>query len=134
MEHVTLTREKRNEQAWSTPASKLGAQYGVSDIAMAKSCAKYELPQPRRSFWAQLGRERADCHGCRGCAVRDGERPRGRRSGSRRRDAPIARYFERLFVVRWRACSLGFSLRFAAASPPEHAAAPKPRSSSPPPE
>lgn len=34
--------------------SKLAARFGVSDVALAKTCAKYGIPRPGRGYWQQL--------------------------------------------------------------------------------
>jgi hypothetical protein len=54
MESVTLTREQLYEQVWSTPMSTLAGRYGISDVALAKTCKKHDIPRPGRGYWAQL--------------------------------------------------------------------------------
>jgi hypothetical protein len=49
-----LTREQLYELVWSTPASKLAEQFGVSDVAIAKHCKKLAVPRPERGYWAKL--------------------------------------------------------------------------------
>ena len=54
MEHVKVTREELYEQVWNTPVSKLAAQYGISDVGLAKTCARLGVPRPSRGYWAKL--------------------------------------------------------------------------------
>src|ERR1700689_2840406 len=50
----TLTRKELFELVWTTPMSKLAARFGVSDVALAKTCAKFDIPRPGRGYWQQL--------------------------------------------------------------------------------
>jgi hypothetical protein len=47
-------REKLYEQVWSQPIRKLAPEYGVSDVALAKTCRKLQIPRPGRGYWAKL--------------------------------------------------------------------------------
>ena len=49
-----LTREELFELVWTTPMSKLAARFGVSGVALAKTCTKYDIPRPGREYWQQL--------------------------------------------------------------------------------
>jgi hypothetical protein len=49
-----LTRKELFDLVWTTPMSKLAARFGVSDVALAKTCAKYDIPRPGRGYWQQL--------------------------------------------------------------------------------
>lgn len=49
-----LTREQLYERVWSTPGSRLAAELGVSDVAIAKRCKKLNIPRPSRGYWAKL--------------------------------------------------------------------------------
>ena len=49
-----LTREELFELVWTTPMSKLAARFGVSGVALAKTCTKYDIPRPGRGYWQQL--------------------------------------------------------------------------------
>ena len=46
-------REKLYEQVWSQPIGKLAPEYGVSDVALAKTCRKLLIPLPGRGYWAK---------------------------------------------------------------------------------
>ncbi len=49
-----LTREELYERVWQTPGSKLSAELGVSDVAIAKQCKKMAIPRPPRGYWAKI--------------------------------------------------------------------------------
>jgi hypothetical protein len=46
-------REKLYELVWSQPMWKLAPEYGVSDVALAKTCRKLQIPVPGRGYWAK---------------------------------------------------------------------------------
>ena len=48
-----LTRENLHALVWSQPMSKLAKRFGVSDVAIAKACAKICVPVPPRGYWAR---------------------------------------------------------------------------------
>jgi len=37
---VELTREELYEQVWTVPMQRLAERYGISDVALAKTCRK----------------------------------------------------------------------------------------------
>jgi hypothetical protein len=49
-----LTRQELYDLVWSRPATKLAAEFGVSDVAVAKACRKLNVPRPSRGHWAKL--------------------------------------------------------------------------------
>jgi hypothetical protein len=49
-----LTREKLYELIWSTPATKIGEQFGVSAGAILHRCSRQGIPRPGRGYWAKL--------------------------------------------------------------------------------
>ena len=51
---TTLNREELFELVWTTPMSRLASRFGVSDVALAKICAKHDVPRPGRGYWQQL--------------------------------------------------------------------------------
>lgn len=55
----TLTREELFNLVWSKPVSHLGEEYAVSDVGLAKLCARHGIPTPPRGYWAQLAAGRA---------------------------------------------------------------------------
>jgi hypothetical protein len=54
MEAKAVTREALYELVWSKPMSRLAEEFGISDVALAKTCRKHEIPIPGRGYWAQL--------------------------------------------------------------------------------
>ncbi len=51
--HLSLSREQLYESVWSKPMQHLAKDYGVSDRAMAKLCARNQVPVPPRGYWAR---------------------------------------------------------------------------------
>lgn len=49
-----LSRQELHDLVWSTPASKLSAEFGISDVAIAKRCKKLDVPRPPRGYWAKV--------------------------------------------------------------------------------
>lgn len=47
-------REKLYEEVWAQPMRKLAPTYGISDVALAKTCRKLIIPLPGRGYWAKL--------------------------------------------------------------------------------
>lgn len=39
---------------WQTPMSRLAAEFGISDVALAKTCERMAIPRPGRGYWARL--------------------------------------------------------------------------------
>lgn len=42
------------EAVWSQPTSKLAPRFGISDVALKKTCTKFNIPVPPRGYWAKL--------------------------------------------------------------------------------
>jgi hypothetical protein len=51
---IKLTREELYEKVWSTPATKLAKEFGISDVALGKICKKLHIPKPYPGYWQQL--------------------------------------------------------------------------------
>lgn len=51
---MTLTREELYELVWSRPMYKLAAEFGLSDVGLAKICKAEGIPRPERGYWARL--------------------------------------------------------------------------------
>jgi hypothetical protein len=51
---IKLTREALYEKVWSTPATKLAKEFGISDVALGKICKKLDIPKPYPGYWQQL--------------------------------------------------------------------------------
>ena len=46
-------REQLYRQVWEQPMQKLAKEYGISDVALSKTCRKLLVPVPGRGFWAK---------------------------------------------------------------------------------
>jgi hypothetical protein len=53
-DNIKLTREELYERVWSTPATKLAKEFGISDVAIGKICKKLNIPKPYPGYWQQL--------------------------------------------------------------------------------
>ena len=51
---IKLTREELYERVWSTPATKLSKEFGISDVVLGKICKKLNIPKPYPGYWQQL--------------------------------------------------------------------------------
>lgn len=51
---VIYDREKLYEEVWTDPVTMVAKRYGVSDVALAKTCKKLLVPIPPRGYWARL--------------------------------------------------------------------------------
>jgi hypothetical protein len=51
---IKLTHEELYESVWSTPATKLAKEFGISDVALGKICKKLNIPKPYPGYWQQL--------------------------------------------------------------------------------
>jgi hypothetical protein len=51
---IKLTREELYKRVWSTPATKLAKEFGISDVALGKICKKLSIPKPYPGYWQQL--------------------------------------------------------------------------------
>lgn len=50
---VRLTREELYRRVWEQPMRALAQEFGVSDVALAKTCRKVKVPVPGRGYWAR---------------------------------------------------------------------------------
>jgi hypothetical protein len=50
----SLDRSQLYERVWTTPISKLAAEFGLSDRGLAKLCERHNIPRPPRGYWAKL--------------------------------------------------------------------------------
>jgi hypothetical protein len=46
-------REALYEKVWTVTVRELAKEYGVSDVAMGKTCRKLHIPVPGRGYWAK---------------------------------------------------------------------------------
>src|SRR3990167_9667185 len=42
------------EKVWATPMTQLAAEFGISDVGLAKACRRHAVPAPPRGYWAKL--------------------------------------------------------------------------------
>jgi hypothetical protein len=49
-----LSREELFDLVWSKPIRHLAKEFGISDVGLAKVCARYNIPRPERGYWQQL--------------------------------------------------------------------------------
>jgi hypothetical protein len=48
-----LTRRAMYDLVWSRPMTKVAEEFGISDVALKKACAKHRIPTPPRGYWAR---------------------------------------------------------------------------------
>ncbi|MFN3193890.1 MAG: hypothetical protein ACE361_25490 [Aureliella sp.] len=58
-ERVIVSRRELFDQVWSEPMTKLAPKYGLSDVGLAKVCAKHDIPRPPVGHWAKLAHGKA---------------------------------------------------------------------------
>jgi hypothetical protein len=51
---IELTREDLYQKVWTTPATKLAREFGISDVALGKICRRMEIPKPPPGHWRQI--------------------------------------------------------------------------------
>lgn len=56
---VTYRRDELYEQVWAEPVREVAKRYGVSDVALAKTCRRLSVPLPGRGYWAKKRAGRA---------------------------------------------------------------------------
>ncbi len=59
-------REELYRKVWEKPMLKVAEEYGVSSVALGKTCRKLSVPVPGRGHWAKLahGHQRVRSHRC----------------------------------------------------------------------
>ena len=50
---ITYERDVLYEQVWSEPVRDVAKRYGVSGVALAKTCRRLSVPVPGRGYWAK---------------------------------------------------------------------------------
>jgi hypothetical protein len=53
MQHGS-TRQELYNLVWSEPMQNLAPRFGVSGVALAKTCRRADIPVPERGYWAKL--------------------------------------------------------------------------------
>jgi hypothetical protein len=46
-------RQELHELAWSAPLTAVAPRFNISDVALKKTCAKFNIPVPERGYWAR---------------------------------------------------------------------------------
>ena len=49
-----MKRGELYERVWATPMTQLAAEFGISDVGLAKACRRHAIPAPPRGYWAKL--------------------------------------------------------------------------------
>ncbi|MEJ0025943.1 MAG: hypothetical protein WDN01_07940 [Rhizomicrobium sp.] len=53
-EPVLLSRRELYDLVWSKPMRDVAADFGISDVGLAKVCERHRVPRPVRGYWAKL--------------------------------------------------------------------------------
>ncbi len=51
---VRLSKEELYEKVWVQPTVKVAAEFGISDVALAKICRKMDIPKPPLGYWRRI--------------------------------------------------------------------------------
>ena len=51
---ITLPRSQLYELVWTKPVRDVAADFGISDVALAKRCRALNIPLPWRGYWAKV--------------------------------------------------------------------------------
>lgn len=54
MKAVHISRADLYDQVWTEPMTKVANRLGISDVGLAKACARARIPTPPRGHWAKL--------------------------------------------------------------------------------
>jgi hypothetical protein len=54
-----LSRAELYALVWAEPMKTLSVKFGMSDVALKKTCARAEIPTPDRGYWAKKKQGRA---------------------------------------------------------------------------
>ena len=52
-QELTFTREEFYEKVWSSPATMVAKEVGLSDVTIAKVCKAFDIPKPYVGYWAK---------------------------------------------------------------------------------
>jgi hypothetical protein len=53
-EERTFTRQEFFDLVWSTPMQQLAKQFKLSDVGLAKTCKRFNIPRPERGHWQKV--------------------------------------------------------------------------------
>jgi len=48
-----IPREELYRLVWSEPIKQLAPKFGISDVALAKTCHRVQIPLPKPGYWAR---------------------------------------------------------------------------------
>lgn len=51
---MQISRNNLYERVWSSPLRKLAAEFGISDVGLAKSCRRHAIPTPPMGHWTRV--------------------------------------------------------------------------------
>lgn len=51
---IKLSREELYEKVWAHPTVKVAAEFGISDVGLAKICRKMDVPKPPLGYWRKI--------------------------------------------------------------------------------
>jgi len=51
---ITLPRSELYKLVWTKPVREVAAEFGISDVALAKRCRALNIPLPWRGYWAKV--------------------------------------------------------------------------------
>lgn len=51
----TFAREEFYTLVWTRPMTSLAAEFGISDVALHKTCRKHGIPKPPQGWWSKVG-------------------------------------------------------------------------------
>lgn len=51
---ISYERSKLYKEVWTEPVTKVAKRYGVSDVALRKTCKKLSVPLPPAGYWARV--------------------------------------------------------------------------------
>lgn len=51
---TTFTRQELYELIWTRPIHQLSSEFSLSDVGLAKTCARFNIPRPPRGYWQQV--------------------------------------------------------------------------------
>lgn len=49
----TISASELYDLIWSRPMRDVAAEFGISDVGLAKTCARHGIPSPPRGYWAR---------------------------------------------------------------------------------
>lgn len=50
---ATVTRDELYGLVWARPMTSLAKEFGISDVALHKTCRKHDIPTPPQGYWAK---------------------------------------------------------------------------------